>query len=108
MKPYLQTLAVLLVSAAVSAFAAAGGKSSVENGKVLFESKSLGTNGKSCATCHPGGSGLEDLSANDSSELEKITNRCIEKALKGKPLAFGSTELSSLVLYQKSLGSSKK
>jgi cytochrome c peroxidase len=108
MKIFGQIMAVLFISAAISVFAAAVSKPSLEQGKSLFEDSSLGTSGKSCATCHPGGRGLEDLSGADHSDLEKTTNRCIEKALKGKPLAVGSVELASLVIYQKSIGAAKK
>lgn len=97
----------LLAVAAFVASASAAGAPSVEQGKTLFSSTSLGTNGKSCSVCHPGGKGLEKSAAANAKALEKIVNQCIEKALKGKPLASGSPELSSLVLYLKTLGPAK-
>lgn len=94
----------LLVVSTYTAASTAGDTPSVERGKVLFSSTSLGTNGKSCSVCHPEGKGLGESSTFDEKTLEKISNQCIEKALKGKPLAIGSPELSSLVLYLRTLG----
>lgn len=80
---------------------------SIDRGKELFSSTQLGTNGKSCTTCHPNGKGLEDASAMDGKKLVKITNMCIVKALKGKALPDDSIDLSSLVMYQNSIGAAK-
>lgn len=90
-----------------AATASAAPAPSVAHGKGLFGNSSLGTNGKSCATCHPSGTGLEESASSADKELEQITNKCIEKALKGKPLAVGSLDLSSIVLYLKSIGQTK-
>lgn len=101
---------VVVLSAGVmftAAIACAGGSPSVEQGKQLFNNSSLGTSGKSCSTCHPGGRGLHESASLATHELEKMSNQCIQKALKGQPLAVGSAELSSLVMYLKSLGTAQ-
>ncbi|QEM70195.1 cytochrome C [Geobacter sp. FeAm09] len=76
---------------------------SPERGKELFNSVALGTNGKSCASCHPGGKGLEKSAASDPEKLAKVVNRCIVKALKGKALPSKSPDLASLVSYLKTI-----
>ncbi len=72
---------------------------SVERGRTLFGDKSLGTNGRTCASCHEGGKRLEDLGEYDDVKLGEYANTCIKGMLKGKPLAPGSVDLRSLVLY---------
>ena len=52
-----------------TATAAAKDAPSVERGSKLFNSAALGTNGKSCATCHPGGKGLEDVADYDGKKM---------------------------------------
>jgi cytochrome c len=74
---------------------------SVEHGKELFESTKLGKTGKSCATCHPGGKKLEWAGTFEDAKLEEISNRCIQKALQGKPLKEGSDDIKSLIMYLK-------
>ena len=101
------TFIALLVVAVFAVAAIAAGNPSIEQGKKLFSSTSLGTNGKSCSVCHPGGKGLEDVAASNEEALEKTVNTCIEKALKGKALASGSPELASMVLYLKTLGTAE-
>jgi len=76
---------------------------SAELGKQLFEAQSLGASGRSCATCHENGKGLDKLAAYDDAGLKKMINYCIEKALKGKPFPMESQELDSLLLYLRSL-----
>jgi len=75
----------------------------IDTGKTLFESTRLGTSGKSCASCHPGGKGLEDSRYLEEVELVKLINLCISKPLAGTPLDPASTEMDSLVLYIRSL-----
>ena len=87
--------------------AAAQDAPSVERGSKLFNSTALGTNGKSCATCHPGGKGLEDVADYDGKKMATYVNNCIEKALKGKPLANDSADMGSLVMYLNTLGKAK-
>jgi cytochrome c553 len=90
---------VTLIAAATPAISASS--PSAERGKMLFNSSSLGTNGKSCATCHPDGKSLGKAAAFDEEKLEKITNQCVVQALKGRAFATGSADLASLVAYIK-------
>ncbi|MDA8415316.1 MAG: hypothetical protein M0023_16195 [Desulfobacteraceae bacterium] len=99
-----QAIVALFVLATV---ATAAGGPSLEKGKELFTSTSLGTNGRSCAGCHANGKGLEEVANYDEKSLSKIINQCIVKALDGKPLTVDSVELSSLVMYVNSLGAAK-
>jgi hypothetical protein len=87
--------------------ASAANPPSAEHGRELFGSTSLGTNGRSCSTCHPGGTGLEDSAASDENSLKRTVNKCITNALKGKPLESDSLEMSSMLIYLKSLGAEK-
>lgn len=75
----------------------------VATGRQLFESPVLGSSGKSCATCHPGGKGLEEISAYSDTQLREMINFCIRDALQGKMLADGTQELDSILLYLRSL-----
>ncbi|MDD2271371.1 MAG: cytochrome C [Desulfuromonadaceae bacterium] len=95
---------LVLVSASI---AAAKDAPSVERGSKLFNSDVLGTNGRSCATCHPGGKGLEDVANAEAKELVTPVNNCIVKAMKGKALSGNSAEMHSLVMYLNKLGKAK-
>ena len=77
-------------------------EASVEKGKALFSDPKLGTTGKSCNDCHPGGKGADKGAAKP--DLEDILNGCITQGLKGKALDVKSVEMQSLILYIKSLG----
>jgi len=72
-------------------------------GEALFASAELGSNGKSCADCHPQGKGLEELGAYDDGSLKEMVNFCIRDALAGRMFAPGSQELESMLLYLRSL-----
>ncbi|RMF46844.1 MAG: cytochrome C [Deltaproteobacteria bacterium] len=74
-----------------------------ELGKALFESTALASNGKSCASCHPDGKGLQELDAYDDNMLREMINFCIRDALKGKMLPNDAQELESMRLYLRSL-----
>lgn len=87
---------MLFGSAAISLAADAP---SVEQGKELFESSKLGTNGKSCSTCHQGGRKLEWAATYDDEKLANIVNSCIQKTLKGKPLPPDSDSMKSMLSY---------
>lgn len=87
---------VLLAALAAPAAAAAP---SVERGRELFESTQLGTNGRSCASCHQGGKKLAKAATYDEGELREIVNRCVQGPLEGKALDPASAEMKSLVLY---------
>jgi len=70
-------------------------------GVQLFNSTKLGTNGKSCQSCHPDGKGLEEAASADEKELAGTVNQCIVMTLHGTPLAAGSPELQALVKHLK-------
>jgi len=76
-----------------------------ELGRQLFESKQLGSNGKSCSTCHTGGKGLEELASYDDPTLKEMINFCIRDALKGSMLDLQSQELEALLAYLRSFSS---
>ncbi len=80
------------------------GEASLEKGKALFNDPKLGTTGKSCNDCHPGGKGAEKAAAKN--DIERIVNGCITHSIKGKALDVTSVEMQSLVLYIKSLSKS--
>jgi cytochrome c len=90
-------LAMLWTTAAIAAGA------SLERGKNIFESRSLGTNGRSCATCHRDGKDLDFVSSYDDGKLAGIVNNCIKKPLAGTPLQTDSEEMKSLLLYLRSI-----
>jgi len=97
--------ALLLSSHSVQA---ADSKPSVELGKSLFSSPSLGTNGKSCATCHQSERKLGVLAAKsawfggNAKTLEQAINLCIQSTLKGKALPEDAVEIQSVALYMRS------
>jgi hypothetical protein len=88
---------IVLIS--LTALAEAGAGPSLERGKELFTGPQLGTNGKSCAGCHPGGKGLERAAAYEEGELGEIINQCIKKPLKGNTLDPASADMKSLIMY---------
>jgi thiosulfate dehydrogenase len=88
---------------AMASLAMASDGVSINKGKELFTSGQLGTNGKSCNLCHPGGKGLVKVTEYDDGQLGEIINQCIKNALKGKTLDPTSVEIKSLVMYIKSL-----
>jgi len=83
------------------------GETSLELGKKLFTTPGLGgsTNGKSCNSCHQGGTKLEKAAANK--ELAKAINNCITGPLAGKKIDGRSVEMKSLKLYIESLAAKK-
>src|SRR5512133_285194 len=99
-----RTILTFIAMSLLATVATAADGPSVNRGKELFTSTQLGTNGKSCAGCHPDGKGLENAAAFDEKKLVKVTNMCIEKALKGTALPDNSSDLSSLIMYQKTIG----
>ena len=100
----MRTLFLTLCVAALAANPVlAANQPSTERGKELFNSKTLGTNGKSCASCHAEGKGLKKAAVYDDAKLKKISSQCISKALKGHTLPTESSDLTSLVMYIKSL-----
>jgi cytochrome c peroxidase len=77
------------------------GAPSAARGAALFRDPSLGTNGKSCATCHEGGKRLdpEELAEATDAHLAGYSNSCIEGMMKGPLLPQDSARLRSLVLH---------
>lgn len=97
-------LAVLALS--LTAYAA---EPSVELGKKLFNDPALGTNGKTCATCHPSEKKVGELAARGTwfggkaKMLEQAINFCITGPLEGKALPEDSSEARSIAMYMNSL-----
>jgi cytochrome c len=87
----------LLAMSAIAALATEG--PTVTRGKALFESTDLGSNGKSCASCHPDGKGLAETGVYDDLMLREMINFCIRDALKGKMFALESRELDAMLSY---------
>lgn len=90
---------MVLVLIGLAGAAPAADKDPVARGKELFNSKSLGSNGKSCAKCHPNGKSLEGIGSYNEQQLGEVVNSCIERSLAGKPLAADSTDLKALIAY---------
>ena len=95
------------ISLITTAAMAAETKPSVEYGKKLFSDTSLGTNGKSCASCH-NEAALKKFAAKDlwfggeATRLEDAVNFCIKGSLGGKPQPRDSVVLKSIAMYIKS------
>jgi mono/diheme cytochrome c family protein len=100
MKRWMAAGALLALTAAA---ATATEGPTVAMGQTLFESTALGSNGKSCASCHPAGKGLAEIAAFDDPMLKEMINFCIRDALKGKMFAPESQELDSMLLYLRTL-----
>lgn len=98
-----QVVLTFCMLAAMASLALAIDGVSSAKGKELFMSKTLGTSGKSCNSCHPDGKGLEKAVSRDQGELSVIINQCIKKPLKGKALDPASNEMKSLIMYIKTL-----
>ena len=107
-------LAATIPAFAVSAALAAG---SASQGKTLFnDPKFAGAmSGKSCNTCHPGGTGLEQagskkefhIAGKAQKSLEDAVNACIVYAIGGKALDPKSDAIQDIVAYIKSLKSNR-
>lgn len=94
--------ALLFIWSIVSPGLDAGEKASADIGRTLFSDPALGTSGRTCNNCHPGGKGLEK--AGVRKDLARMVNTCIAGPLKGKSLSDDSVEMRSIILYIKSLG----
>lgn len=99
----MKTIGFFLTMAALMIAGPATAQDQVERGKKLFNSARLGTNGKSCATCHPNGERLEETASYDDGELVKIINQCIKEMLGGKPPAAKSADMTALAAYVRSV-----
>ena len=73
--------------------------SGLDEGKRLFHDKTLGSNGKNCATCHSEGKGLQNAGEYNEEMLQDYVNFCIRDALKGKLLPAGAPQLVALEKY---------
>lgn len=112
--------AVASTTGATAANAEAELTKALNRGKTLFSDAKLGKTGSSCNTCHLGGKttggramemtipSLEGIagtfpkyksSAKDVITLQMMNNICIEKIMKGKPLALDSKDSIALVAY---------
>jgi cytochrome c peroxidase len=100
-------IGVLIVFAAllgVGIALAVQNEASMEKGKALFNDPKLGTTGKSCNDCHPGGKDAEKAATKSDADIARIVNACITHSIKGKVLDEKSAEMQSLVMYIKSFG----
>lgn len=88
----------------LNACGSAGKEPSASEGGKLFNDPRLAgsVNASSCATCHPGGKGLEK--AFENPKLVSVINACITGPLDGQPLEVSSVEMLSLKLYVESFG----
>ncbi len=114
MKAMKVMLLTVVMCGLVFSFAFAAGN--IEKGKALFDDPKAfgGAAGKSCASCHPDGKGLENAGAKGKKEwknpggtwtsLEDANNVCIILANKGTAVDPKSEEMKDLVAYIKSLG----
>ncbi len=99
---------MLLVPPLLVSLAWAEAGPSLEKGKGLFNSAKLGSNGKSCASCHRDGKNLGKAAAYSNEKLRDIINQCIKNPLEGDGLASDSSDMKSLIIYIKSLAESGK
>ncbi len=97
----LMVIFAVMISVGI-AFAAQ--ESSAAKGKALFNDPQLGTTGKSCNDCHPGGKDAEKAATKSDADIARIVNACITHSIKGKALDEKSAEMQSLVMYIKSFG----
>ncbi len=105
----MKKISLILVLLALPASISMASGPSLDMGKELFESVKLGTNGKSCATCHRDGKRLEGAAAYEEGEMAGIVNNCIVRALAGKQMDPQSADMKSLIMYIRSLaGAAKK
>ncbi|MCF6238713.1 MAG: cytochrome-c peroxidase [Candidatus Marinimicrobia bacterium] len=72
---------------------------SLSLGKTLFESAALSTKGRSCATCHLQGKGLDMVGDLNDTELKDIINACLRDALGARMISSESQEMNALVGY---------
>jgi thiosulfate dehydrogenase len=122
-------LSALLLSGTASALEPHIEKA-VKQGKEIFTHETFGGNGKVCQSCHLEG-GMKPGKLPNGKAVPRLTNAatifpryrardnrvitlsdqimsCVAGGLKGKPPAYGSEELNSLVSYVTSLSQGKK
>ncbi len=78
----------------------------VAKGRELWTSGKLGTNGVSCAQCHPNGANTHPETYPKFQKqlgrviaLREMINWCIQQPLEGKPLALDSKDMVALEAY---------
>ena len=104
-------MAALFVTALSAGTAHSG---DIGNGKALFNDVNLGTNGKSCNSCHAGGMNIDgsketfSILGSEQESVKDAVNFCIEMALSGKPLGQDSEKMNDMVSYLKTLKVKKK
>ena len=100
----LLSVPLFLVLFSIGACASAEKEPSASDGEKLFNDPQLAgsVNASSCATCHPGGKGLEKAYKNP--KLVSVINTCITGPLAGQALEENSPEMQSLKEYVESLG----
>jgi mono/diheme cytochrome c family protein len=113
----LKIVALIALSMLLASVVVAMDKTPEEHGKALFNDTNLGggTSGKSCASCHPDGKGLEGINSKkewktpggEFKTLEEAVNICVTMALKGAALDVKSEQMKDLVSYLKSIKPAK-
>lgn len=103
MKLTLKTLMSSVCVVLIVSCSGAGKGPSAEHGEKLFNDPEFAgsLNASSCASCHPGGKGLEEAAGN--LKLDDLINRCITGPLEGKALDKESFDFRSLKMYIESL-----
>ncbi len=106
------TLFLVVAAVLVFSIVLAVKDESVELGKAHFNDPEFagGTSGKSCASCHPDGEGMDKAAAKKEWKdeegnvmtLEDVINQCITTALEGESLDKKSKEMKDIVSYIKS------
>jgi cytochrome c len=114
-KMFMKSKKLILVISLILTFAAGMAHSGdVGKGKSLFNDSNLGTNGKSCNSCHAGGMNIDgsketfSILGSEQESVENAVNFCIEMALNGKPLGQDSEKMNDMVSYLKTLKVKKK
>ncbi len=92
----MKTFAVIAASLALFSFAPAFASSDLEEGLKAFNDSSLGSNGKSCSSCHAEGQGLENACDYDVPTLQEFVNFCIRDAMKGTMLPEGDSKIINI------------
>ena len=78
----------------------------VKEGRALWTSAELGTNGVACAQCHPNAANTHpetypkfQKQLGRVAALREMINWCIQQPLEGKPLALDSKDMVALEAY---------
>jgi len=112
-----KTIAILVCAAFFGGLSLAHA-ADAERGKKLFEDPKLGggTTGKSCATCHEGGSGIGDdiftrdkyyIMGKEKSSLAGVINVCIEYPLGGHAIDPKGNDMQDIIAYMRELKGKK-